>query len=85
MSHVLRFHPDGRVRCLHTEAIDLRVLGRLRVARATCIEFNEDSQEWEARDFGTRQVIHSDASRAACLRWEREHLQAAPIGVTRVP
>jgi hypothetical protein len=74
MSHLLRFCPDGRVRCLHTDLIDLRVLGRLRVVRATCIEFNETDQQWEVRDFGTRQVIHSDPSRAACLRWEREHL-----------
>ena len=74
MSHLLRFCPDGSVRCLHTEVIDLRVLGRLRVARATCIEFNEDSQEWEVRHHGTRGLLHSDPSRAACLRWEKENL-----------
>ena len=60
MSHVLRFCPDDSVRCLHTKAIDLRVLGRLRVVRATCIEFNETDQQWEVRDFGTRQE-HSSA------------------------
>ena len=76
MKTTLRFSPEGSVVCLYTEAIDLRVLGRLRVVRATCIEFNEGTQQWEVRDFGTRQVIHTDPSREACLRWERDNLQS---------
>ena len=72
MSHVLRFDPDGRIRCLHTELIDLRALGRLTVVRATRIGFNATTQHWEVRRHGTRELLHADPSREACLRWERE-------------
>ena len=85
MNHVIRFDPDGLARCLHTEAIDLRVLGRLTVIRATLVEFNDSAQQWEVRRHGTRELLHADPSRDACLRWEREHLVPTPIGVTAVP
>ena len=75
MRTTLRFSPGGHIDCLYTEAIDLRVLGRLEVVRATDIRFNRSTQQWEVRDFGTRQVIHTDPSREACLHWVRENLQ----------
>jgi len=80
VNHVIRFGPDGLARCLHTEAIDLRVLGRLTVVRATLVEFNDSAQQWEVRHHGTRELLHADPSREACLRWEREHLVPGPRG-----
>ena len=80
MKVVLRFCPDGRVCCLHTELIDLRELGRLTVVRATLVEFNDPAQQWEVRHAGTRKLLHADPSREACLRWEREHLVPGPHG-----
>lgn len=78
MKTVIRFDPDGLVGCLYTEAIDLRVLGLLFVARATEITFNGDTQQWDVHDARTGEVLHSDPSRGECLRWEHENLQPAP-------
>ena len=75
MRTTLRFSPGGHIVCLYTEAIDLRVLGRLEVVRATDIRFNPSIQQWEVHDAGTGAVIFSDPSREACLRWERANLQ----------
>ena len=75
MSHTLRFTPGGQVDCLYTEAIDLRVLGRLQVVRATDIRFNPANQQWDVHDAGTGAVIFTHASRTRCLHWERRNLQ----------
>jgi len=80
MSHTLRFTPSGQIECIYTEAIDLRVLGRLQVFRATDIRFCEKSQEWKVRCAATGKLLHTDPSRGVCLAWERHHLQP---GTTR--
>ena len=74
MKSTLRFHTGGRVDCLYTEVIDLRVLGRLQVFRATDIRFNEVTQQWNVRCATTGKLLHSDPSRETCLAWERENL-----------
>ena len=66
------FAPGGEGRCLYTEAIDLAAIGPLRIRRATNIEFNEATQQWEVRDAGGA-LLHSDPSREACLIWEHRH------------
>ena len=80
MSHTLRFNPNGTIECLYTDVIDLHALGRLRVVRATVILFCEKSQEWKVRCALTGKLLLTNPSRAACLAWEREHLQP---GTTR--
>lgn len=50
MNPVLTFELDGVVRCLHTDAIPLQSLGTLEVQRATNIEFNASTQQWEVKD-----------------------------------
>ena len=75
MSHRLHLGPDGRIRCLNTEAIDLQKLGRLEIVRATDIAFREAAQQWEVRCAATGAALFAHASRAACLRWEQENLQ----------
>ena len=71
LAEVIHFHPDGTGSGLYTESIDLQQIGRLEVCRATSIEFNDDTQQWEVFDF-TGRAVHADPSRAACLRWERQ-------------
>ena len=75
MSHTLRFTPGGQIDCLHTEAIDLRVLGRLHVVRATDIRFNDITQEWDVHNAATGAVLFSHSDRSACLHWEHQNLQ----------
>jgi hypothetical protein len=74
MSATLRFDTGGHIDCLHTEAIDLRALGRLEVVRATDVRFNHTAQRWDVHAADTGRVLFSHASRDACLRWERQNL-----------
>lgn len=69
MNPVLTFELDGTGHCLHTDAIPLQSLGTLEVQRATSIEFNSASQQWEVKD-ATGLTLHSDPSRSCCLAWE---------------
>ena len=68
---VLRFNPDGTAQGLYTETIPLHTLGRLRVQRASTIEFDDAAQQWVVRDLVGGHLFHH-ASRQQCLDWERE-------------
>lgn len=69
---VITFDTAGNGHCLFTEAIDLASLGRLEIARASTIEFNNAAQVWEVKD--TEGVLlFSHPSRQACLDWEHQH------------
>lgn len=69
---VLKFDPTGNGHCLFTEAIDLSSLGALEIARASSIEFNNQSQQWEVKSpEGER--LFSHPSRQACLDWEHQY------------
>ena len=68
---VLHFNLDGTAAGLYTERIDLKQIGTLEVVRASEIEFNDTTQQWEVFDYNGRRVF-ADSSREACLRWERE-------------
>ena len=70
--HVLTFAPNGEGHCLYTEAIELASIGRLALRRATAIEFDETSQQWEVRDAGGA-LLHVNPTREACLDWEHRH------------
>jgi len=73
MTTVLTFDSDGLGHCLYTEAIDLQQIGSLEVSRASSIEFNNGSQQWEVK-YLNENVLFSDPSRTRCLDWEREYL-----------
>jgi len=65
--------PDGIVRGLYTEAIDLAALGRLQIERASTLEFDNPAQVWRVFDRKGRGRFCSP-SRQACLDWEAQHL-----------
>jgi hypothetical protein len=70
----LIFTPDGQGRCVHTEAIDLRTIGRLTVKRATTLVFDNARQYWHVKDRrGFR--LYASPSRQVCLDWERQYLE----------
>jgi hypothetical protein len=71
---VITFEPDGTARCLWTETVPLNELGRLEIHRATNIEFNNPTQQWEVRD-RRGHIRFFSKSRSACLEWEQSNLQ----------
>jgi hypothetical protein len=86
MSTTFRFNPQGGIDCFYTEAIDLRLLGRLHVVRATEIAFDPEEQRWEVRDAALGKLLFTDPSRAACVAWEQANLRPGhPVGAPFVP
>ena len=71
---VIDFTGQGQAKCLYTEAVDLRELGRLHCERASVVEFNDKSQQWEVAEPGKEKVLFAHPSRARCLEWERRNL-----------
>lgn len=69
---VLTFNADGTGFGLYTEQIDLTLVGRLRVRRATRIEFEEKHQSWQVRTPGGR-LLFSAPTRQRCLDWEEAY------------
>jgi len=69
---VLKFDPTGTGHCLFTEAIDLSSLGALEIVRASSIEFNNQTQQWEVKS-PEGELLFSHPSRQACLDWERQY------------
>ncbi len=69
----ITFTPDGLGHALYTETIDLSLIGRLSVARATTIEYDNPTQYWRVKVAG--QTLFNSPSRQACLDWERQYLQ----------
>lgn len=70
----LTFDTRGSVHGLYTEAIDLRSLGPLAIRRATNIEFNHATQQWDVRGLRDQRLLFTDGSREACLSWEQQNL-----------
>jgi hypothetical protein len=70
----ISFKPDGTAQCLWTEALPLQELGRLEITRASNIEFNNATQQWEVKDCKGK-VRFFARSRSACLEWENQNLQ----------
>ena len=74
-SAVITFKTDGTGHGLYTEVIDLSCLGRLRVERATRIEFDNRRQVWRVKD-RTGFALFTSPSREACLKWEKEYFNS---------
>jgi hypothetical protein len=75
--------PDGTVRCLYTEAIDLGVLGPPRIRRASHVEPDEQGR-WHAdlRPVGGPVLgpfDHRWAALAAEITWLEEHWLGCPV------
>jgi hypothetical protein len=73
--NTLVFLPNGVCQGLYTEAIDLSQLGRLRVERASSIEFDNDKQAWWVR-LPRLGRVYCSPSRENCLRWEEQYFAA---------
>ena len=69
---VITIDSEGNSHCLYTEVIDLRQLGSLQIVRATQIDFNNLTKEWEVLDKENQLLFHH-TSRSTCLGWEQQH------------
>lgn len=74
---VVAFDKDGIGTGLYTEALDLRTLGRLQITRASQVEFNDLTQQWEVFDY-TGRLVFTHSSRQQCLDWERNFFNQTP-------
>jgi hypothetical protein len=72
MTHVLTFDTCGNGQCLYTEQLDLNSIGSLEIRRASEIEFNNQSQQWEVRS-PEGDLLYSHVSRLVCLNWEHQN------------
>jgi hypothetical protein len=70
----LLVRPDGTCEGLYTEAIDLGAIGRMRVRRASTIEFDHAAQAWWVR-LPRLGRLYCSPSRETCLRWERQYFE----------
>ena len=75
MTTQISFKPNGTAQCLWTDVLPLHELGRLQISRASNLEFNNATQQWEVRD-QKGNVRFFAKSRAACLEWEQQNLQS---------
>jgi hypothetical protein len=71
MNPILTIDSHGTITGLYTELIELPQLGRLEITRATTIEFNTPTQQWEVKD-AAGAILFVDPSRSCCLAWELE-------------
>lgn len=66
-------HTTGSVQCLHSDLIPLQTLGTMTVKRASHVDFDEATQQWQvwpARSVVGGKPLYSNVSRAACLAFE---------------
>lgn len=67
----IQFATDGTGRAVYTEELPLAELGSLSMTRASSVEYNETTQQWDVRlTSNPDQVAYSDKSRNECIKWE---------------
>lgn len=74
MKSVFHIEPSGTVRSVYSDKLSLAGHGTMEVKRASTIEFNSASQQWEVRWAGESDPVFSDPSRDECVKWEVERL-----------
>ena len=75
---ILLIRPDGRVEAVYSDLLPALGLGRLRVERASSVEWDAGRQRWVARLLATGEEIAVARERARVLRREREVLTHRP-------
>jgi hypothetical protein len=85
MIDAFELRPDGTVVGLYTDAIDLRVLGRVRAERASAVEWDETAQAWRARVLATGETLGPFHRRDEAIDAERRALAARLRIVARPP
>ena len=68
----LEITASGGIRMLHDDAVDLRELGKVRVVRASHVEFDNKAGDWTVRSAKDRRLLHRAQTRASALAWEKK-------------
>jgi hypothetical protein len=70
---VVTFDSSGAGSCLYSELIDLQSIGSLEIRRASHVEFNNITQQWEVKNLRGK-VLFFAKTRTACVEWEQENI-----------
>lgn len=69
---VLLVEKTGNITALYSEAIDINTLGNPSIKRWSHIEYDNVNCLWTVRMAGSKKIIHRNASREECLKWEKK-------------
>lgn len=69
------FTPEGQARCVYTEQIDLRQLGKLDIKRATTIEPHLNGWKATILDAPKGNYFYAP-TRQQCMDWEVQYLES---------
>lgn len=59
---------------LQDDRVDLRPLGKVKVYRASHVEFSEENQKWYVQSAKTMKILRDDFdTRAEAIAWEKEY------------
>jgi hypothetical protein len=75
------FSEDGSAEGLYSDEVPLFLLGLVKIERYSNVEFNNETQEWEARLESDNTLIAAGKNRADCIAQE----EAYYIGKRRSP
>lgn len=67
---VIRVYPDGIIRALHDDRLNLADIGRFRVARASWVEPDPNGKWWVDLDNSRGPILGPFSTRAEALRAE---------------
>ena len=71
---ILEILPNGNVRSLYSNKIDLSKLGCQTIRRASHVEFNNESRMWQVRSAKTMKLLFAtQGTREDALEWETDY------------
>jgi hypothetical protein len=82
---LLRIDPKGHVRCLYTEALDLRALGPLTISRASQVEPDDAGLWWADLTVSGGPCLGPFDQRSQALNAERAWLEAHLLSCPPAP
>lgn len=81
MKIALQITSTGGIQMLHSDAVNLSLLGKVSVSRASNVEFNNDKQAWFVQSAKTLLILRDDfQTREAALEWEKLYYSPGGAG-----
>lgn len=70
----LEITSKGGIQMLHDDAVDLSEFGKVKVKRASHVEYSNTKQRWYVQSAKTRKMLRDDFNtRAEALAWEKQY------------